>query len=465
MLFYDLPFFVLFALVFPLNFLLRGKTRIVMLLAASYTFYGWWDWRFLSLLAISTIVDYVVALLLESTAEQRRRKLILAISIAANVGILGFFKYFNFFTDTFISAFGISDSHRFFFEVILPPGISFYTFQTMAYTIDVYRRRTRAERSILTFATYVAFFPQLIAGPIERPGKLIPQLHREPRFSWANIYYGLRLFILGCFKKLVIADNLAGISDTAFADPSSQTSLGLVIAAYCFAIQIYCDFSGYTDMARGVAKMMGINLSLNFNLPYWSRSLNEFWRRWHITLSFWLRDYVYIPLGGSRHGLFRHCRNLLITFSLSGLWHGASWTFVLWGVLHGSWIIGELLLSRIVRWRPPVAVQILLTFHVVVLLWILFRAQTMPVAFEFYTNLLSPKSGWWAPADRLNAYLLVFYALPLALFQLWQYRANSLTPDLRASNRIVHGLAMGGAAFFAILLGATSGGQFIYFQF
>lgn len=465
MLFFDLPFIVLFALALPLNFALRGKARITMLLAASYIFYGWWDWRFLSLLMISTVVDYTVAAMMERTDEQRRRKALLAVSVFANLAMLGFFKYFNFFTDTFVAALSISESQRFFVEVVLPPGISFYTFQTMSYTIDVYRRRVNAERSFLTFATFVSFFPQLVAGPIERPGKLIPQLHRDPRFQCANIYYGSRLFILGLFKKLVIADNLAKISDAAFVDPSGQTSVGLAIAAYCFAIQIYCDFSGYTDMARGVAKMMGINLSLNFSLPYWSRTLNEFWRRWHMTLSYWLRDYVYISLGGSRQGPWLHCRNLLITFALSGLWHGASWTFVLWGVLHGAYIIGELLVGRLTRWRPPTAIQIFLTFHVVVALWILFRAQTMAVASAFYTTFLSPSSWHWTSADQSNALLLIIYATPLVLFQLWQFKANSLAPDLRWNNRMVHGLAMGTSAFFAIALGATGGGQFIYFQF
>ena len=464
--------FVFLLAFLPLALALHGlaerfapRWRLPLLVALSFAFYGWWDWRFLSLLMISTVVDYTVAAMMERTDEQRRRKALLAVSVFANLAMLGFFKYFNFFTDTFVAALSISESQRFFVEVVLPPGISFYTFQTMSYTIDVYRRRVNAERSFLTFATFVSFFPQLVAGPIERPGKLIPQLHRDPRFQCANIYYGSRLFILGLFKKLVIADNLAKISDAAFVDPSGQTSVGLAIAAYCFAIQIYCDFSGYTDMARGVAKMMGINLSLNFSLPYWSRTLNEFWRRWHMTLSYWLRDYVYISLGGSRQGPWLHCRNLLITFALSGLWHGASWTFVLWGVLHGAYIIGELLVGRLTRWRPPTAIQIFLTFHVVVALWILFRAQTMAVASAFYTTFLSPSSWHWTSADQSNALLLIIYATPLVLFQLWQFKANSLAPDLRWNNRMVHGLAMGTSAFFAIALGATGGGQFIYFQF
>lgn len=465
MLFYDPPFFVLFALVFPLNYLLRGNARVAMLLIASYIFYIWFDWRFLSLLLISTVVDFVVGVMLADPKNESRRKLILTASIVANLGMLGFFKYFNFFIDSFMLAFNIPESQRFFIEVVLPPGISFYTFQTMSYTIDVYRRKVPAERSLLLFATFVAFFPHMVAGPIVRPKILIPQLERDPRFNWANIYSGLRLFIVGCFKKLVIADNLSPISDAAFANPSAHTSLGLMVAAYCFAIQIYCDFSGYTDMARGIAKTLGINLSLNFNLPYLASSLNDFWRRWHMTLSYWLRDYCYIPLGGSRRGLLMQCRNLMITFTLSGLWHGASWSFILWGMLHGAWIIGELLLGRATSWRPPRWVSILITFHVVVLLWVLFRAQVLPVAVDFYRNLVASPAGLFSAADRINVLTLIIYALPLVLFSLWQYRTGTLAPDVRWRNRIVHGMAMGAAAFLTIILGASGGSQFIYFQF
>lgn len=465
MLFYEPPFFVLFALVFPLNYLLRGNARVSMLLIASYIFYMWFDWRFLSLLLLSSVVDFVVGLLLVNPANQNRRKLILTVSIVANLGVLGFFKYFNFFIDSFVAAFNIPESQRFFVEVILPPGISFYTFQTMSYTIDVYRRKVPAERSLLLFSTFVAFFPHMVAGPIVRPKILIPQLERDPRFNWANIYSGSRLFLIGCFKKIVIADNLSPISDAAFTNPSAHTSLGLMIAAYCFAIQIYCDFSGYTDMARGIAKTLGINLSLNFNLPYLASSLNDFWRRWHMTLSYWLRDYCYIPLGGSRHGLLMHCRNLMITFTLSGLWHGASWSFILWGMLHGAWIIGELLLGRAFAWRPPKWVAIAITFHVVVLLWVLFRAQSLSVAMDFYRNMLTTPVGLFSAADRITGLTLAFYALPLVVFSLWQYTTGTLTPDVRWRNRVLHGALMGALAFLTIILGAQGGSQFIYFQF
>lgn len=467
MLFFDIPFFVLFAVVFPLNFILKGQLRITMLLLASYVFYGWWDWRFLSLLLISTWVDYSVALMLDRTESQVRRRLILTISIIANLGMLGYFKYANFFIDSFAAAFNIPPDQQLLLNIVLPPGISFYTFQTLSYTIDVYRRKAPPERNLLTFATFVAFFPQLVAGPIERPNKLIPQLHWDPRFNWANVYFGARLFILGCFKKLVIADNLGPISDAVFANPNAHTSLGLMIGAYCFALQIYCDFSGYSDMARGIAKMMGIDLSINFNLPYLSTSLNEFWRRWHITLSYWLRDYLYIPLGGSRRGFGKHIRNLLITFTASGLWHGAAWTFVLWGLLHGLYITVELLVSRFTRLTAPRWLRIALTFHVVVLLWVFFRAQSLMDVARFFRGLILPKHhGYFREIDFGNLAMLLFYASPLVAFSIWQYASKTLTPDLRLlSNRPLHGALLGIVAGLVILMGAQRAAQFIYFQF
>lgn len=465
MFFFDNPFLISFCLLLPIYFLTKGTTRLVVVLIASYIFYGWWDYRFLSLLYISTLTDFVIARRLDKTEDERSRRLLLTVSIVTSLGILGFFKYYNFFTDSFVRAFGIDESDRFLVEVLLPPGISFYTFQTMAYTIDVYRRTYKAEKDFVLFSTYVAFFPQLVAGPIERPGYLIPQLKVDHRFRWTNLYLGVRLFIIGCFKKLVIADNLAPISDAAFADPGNTSSLGLLIGAYCFAIQIYCDFSGYTDMARGVAKVMGIDLSLNFRLPYLASSLNDFWRRWHITLSYWLRDYVYIPLGGSRHGFAMHARNLFITFALSGLWHGANWTFVLWGALHGAWIVGELIASRTVSWTLPTAIKILITLHVVVLLWVLFRAESIMVAWAYYQNLFAPAAGFYRPADTTNAIMLAIYAAPLIAFSLWQYGAGTLVPDMRIKPRFVHGAVLGFGAFLTVLFGATNVSQFIYFQF
>ena len=445
MLFFENIFFLSFLIFTPFYFFSKGPIRLFVILTASYIFYGWWDYRFLTLIIISTLIDFFVAKKMDATDARHKRRYLLICSLLVNLGILGFFKYFNFFVDSFVVAFNISDGNRYIFEILLPPGISFYTFQTLAYTIDVYRRKVKSEDDFLTYSAYVAFFPQLIAGPIERSSKLIPQLNISHKFQFVNLYLGLRLFIIGCFKKLVIADNLAPISDAAFANPEATSQVGLLIAAYCFAIQIYCDFSGYTDMARGIAKFLGIDLSINFNLPYFSASLSEFWRRWHITLSYWLRDYVYIPLGGSRRGVLIQARNLLITFGLSGLWHGANWTFILWGLLHGVWVIGEVLSSRAFSWRIPKIIRIFITFHVVVLFWIVFRAESMSGAKLYYSNLLGITGSTINPSDITNFITLFVYVTPLFVFSCWQYYANTLRPDIRLRSRPLHGalLAIG----------------------
>ncbi|QDQ86251.1 MBOAT family protein [Alcaligenaceae bacterium SJ-26] len=446
--------------------MLRGTARLILVLLASYLFYAWWDYRFVALLIFSTATDYFLGLAIEKNrGSTRKSRLFLLISIISNLGILGFFKYYNFFIDSFVSVFQVSAQNQWMVEVLLPPGISFYTFQTLSYVIDIYRGKFTAEPRFLTFANYVALFPQLVAGPIERPGQLIPQLHKDQRFDWANIYIGSRLFLIGCFKKLVIADNLAPIADAAFSDPASQTSLGLIIAAYCFAIQIYCDFSGYSDMAKGIAKMMGINLSINFNLPYLASSLNDFWRRWHMTLSYWLRDYVYIPLGGSRHGFFKHIRNLLITFALSGLWHGAAWNFVLWGILHGAWISMELILAQSTRIRLPKSISMFITLNVVIALWVLFRTPDLHSALLYYKNVLLSQAGFYRPEDLKSLITFLVYTTPLAAFSIWQYRANTLTPDLKFASRLAHPIMLGMLAFSVVLLGSENGAQFIYFQF
>ena len=465
MLFYNGEFIALFSVFLLLYFYLPPKGRIALILLTSYVFYGWWDYRFLSLLLISTVVDYTVGLRMSTESRQRIRRLYLLASIVTNIGILGFFKYFNFFIDTFVHTFGLDSQEAFYISVLLPPGISFYTFQTLSYSIDVYRRKAPAERNFSIFAAYVAFFPQLIAGPIERPRTLLPQLKVLRKFRWTNIYLGTRLVILGCFKKLVIADNLAPISDAAFENPDSMSSLGLLIAAYCFAFQIYCDFSGYTDMARGIARMIGIRLSLNFNLPYLSKTLREFWRRWHITLSYWLRDYVYFPLGDSLTGPARHALNLLITFGLSGLWHGAAWTFVLWGVLHAVWILVESGVAKLVKFRIPAVLSVLLTFHVVVLLWVLFRAETFSLAVSFYQGFVSPDQWKVTSQDTVNAVLLALYASPLVLFSLIQYKTGRLDFDVRVLPSWAHSAFLGLLLFFIFFAGSVNEQQFIYFQF
>ncbi|SIO39693.1 MBOAT family O-acyltransferase [Halodesulfovibrio marinisediminis] len=464
MLFFEIDFLLFISVFLTIYCFLRGTPRISFILLASYIFYGWWDYRFLALLLISTLVDYAVGLKLENEQQTQKRKMLLVASLCTNLGILFFFKYFNFFLDSFYYAFNVSSSDRYLLEIALPPGISFYTFQTLSYTIDVYQKRFPAEKSLLAFSTYVAFFPQLIAGPIERPGKLLPQIKKEVSFQWPNIYVGFRYFLCGCFKKMFIADNLAKVADKAFAAPDQTTSIGLLIGAYCFALQIYCDFSGYSDMARGLAKCIGINLSNNFNLPYLSASLGEFWRRWHITLSYWLRDYVYIPLGGSRSGITGHIRNLLITFTLSGLWHGADWNFVLWGILHAVWITFELIARQVTTFRLPKILSIFITLNIVVLLWVLFRADSVSTALIYYKNLIAPTTSYFVDGDLATLAMLAFYSSPLVLFSLWQYSSDTLTPDYKMNN-YVHASALGVILFVMIFLGAENGQQFIYFQF
>ena len=341
MLFNSFTFGIFLSLVFliywgGLRRSIRGQN--LLLLAASYLFYGWWDWRFLSLIAISSAVDYAVGQGFARVQDKSSRRWLLGVSLFVNLGMLAVFKYFNFFVETavqLISTLGFSPN-EFSLQIILPVGISFYTFQTLSYTIDVYHRKIEPTQDIIAFFAFVSFFPQLVAGPIERAADLLPQFLKPREFDSALARSGLRLILWGMFKKVVIADNLAPVVDRTFANFTILPTLSLLMGILFFAFQIYCDFSGYSEIAVGSARLIGFKLTQNFNYPYLSRNVGEFWRRWHITLSSWFRDYLYIPLGGSRTSTrWRHLLNLIITFTLSGLWHGANWTFVSWGVLHG----------------------------------------------------------------------------------------------------------------------------------
>jgi D-alanyl-lipoteichoic acid acyltransferase DltB (MBOAT superfamily) len=339
--FNSLTFLVFLAIFFPLYFATRGSARLWVCLIASNIFYGWWDYRFLALIWASTLMDYTIGLLMERTTGAAQRKALIAITIVINMTFLGFFKYFNFFVDSFqhfASALGVHVSTT-TLNITLPIGISFYTFMTMSYTIDVYRRELPAERSLLKFATFVAFFPHLVAGPILRASDLLPQLHGYHRFDSERMISGLGLILFGYYKKIVVADGAAKIVDLIFSEPAAHSSLGLLVGVLLYAFQIYCDFSGYSDIAIGLARIMGVDFLPNFRTPYISKSFSEFWQRWHISLSTWLRDYLYIPLGGNRHGTFNTYRNLLITMLLGGLWHGADWKFVIWGGLHGFYLV------------------------------------------------------------------------------------------------------------------------------
>jgi alginate O-acetyltransferase complex protein AlgI len=391
-------FFGFFVLVLGVYWSLpRHRWRMVWLLAASCVFYMSWNPWFITLILFSASVDYLTALQLEKISAPRWRRLLLVGSIATNLGLLGFFKYTNFFLDSTCSlagGFGLVLPRR-MLNIILPLGISFYTFETISYVVDVYRGRLRPVRNLLDYSLYIMFFPHLVAGPIVRPRDFLPQLRRPKRFDWARMQLGVGRFALGLFKKAVIADHLAAAVDPVFANPAAFGSGAAWLAVLGYAVQIYCDFSGYSDMAIGAAHMLGFKLPANFNMPYLAVNVSDFWKRWHISLSSWLRDYLYIPLGGSRHGELATCRNLLLTMLIGGLWHGASWTFVAWGLYHGVLLVAHRVIPRPRWWQGPLfrPVSVAITFLCVCVGWVFFRAQTFADATLVLERLAQPMAG------------------------------------------------------------------------
>jgi alginate O-acetyltransferase complex protein AlgI len=374
--FHSAEFVVLLAAVFLLNYALPLRARNAMLLAASAVFYMWWRPEYILLILFSAGIDYAVALRLGPDAPPRRRRLLLAISLVSNLGLLFFFKYFGLAVDSLRALAGWAgrpfDAPG--LEVVLPVGISFYTFQALSYTIDVYRGEIPPERRFSRLCLYVLFFPQLVAGPIERSGRLLPQFDEPKTFDAGQAAAGLRRVLWGLVKKVVVADRLALIADPVYADPAAHSGAVLLLATYAFAFQIYADFSAYSDIAVGSARMLGFRLMRNFDRPYFATSPADFWRRWHVSLSTWFRDYVYVPLGGNRRGPARWAAALLVTFLLSGLWHGARWTFVAWGAYHGLLLLLARAAARLPA--PPAWFRALLTFHLVLLGWVFFRAST-----------------------------------------------------------------------------------------
>ncbi len=366
------------------------KLQNVLLLGASYVFYGWWDYRFCILMLVSSLVDYIVGALLHRQESVVRRKWLLAVSIGCNIGLLGIFKYLNFFIESFQELgqiFGMNMSGG-TLEIILPVGISFYTFQTMSYTLDIYRRQLKPADSLIDYLAFVSFFPQLVAGPIERASHLLPQLQQRRIVSWEDYASGVRQILCGFFKKIVIADSVAVFVSATYVDPAAASGPSLMLATMLFAFQIYCDFSAYSDIAIGTARLFGIRLMQNFAYPYFSKSIHEFWQRWHISLSTWFRDYVYIPLGGNRGSGRLRNRNILLTFIVSGFWHGAAWQFLGWGALHGTALVAENTTAPSVQSKgqssrerlipsPSSLAKMLLTFCIVCLGWVLFRAETI----------------------------------------------------------------------------------------
>jgi len=398
-----------YALFLPIVFILYWfvtnknlKAQNLLLLVVSYVFYGWWDWRFLSLIAFSSLVDYIAGLKIEHSDKRSTRRLFLTISLLTNLGFLGVFKYFNFFSQSLADGFGQLGYtlHPLTLDVVLPVGISFYTFQTMSYSIDVYRKKLEPTKDIIAFFAYVSFFPQLVAGPIERATNLLPQFQKKRVFTYEQGATGMRQILWGLFKKMVIADNCAVMVDQIFDNYESLPGSVLIMGSIYFALQIYGDFSGYSDIAIGTARLFGFNLMTNFRTPYFSRDMAEFWRRWHISLSTWFRDYLYIPLGGSRVNTKHAIRNTFIIFIVSGFWHGANWTFIAWGAINAIYFIPLLLtgynrknVGTVAENRhlpsPKEIIQMGLTFALTCIAWVFFRAENITEAYSYLSNIIS----------------------------------------------------------------------------
>lgn len=465
MFFNSLAFAVFLPTVVILYWVIPARYRPILLLAASYVFYGWWDVRFLSLILLSTVVDFAMAHRIHSTGDAGRRKKWLLVSLIANLGLLGFFKYWGFFVDsaaTALASLGL-EANVPTLRVLLPVGISFYTFQTLSYVIDVYRRKMEPERSLVQFALFVAFFPQLVAGPIERARHLLPQLQNLPTSRRQIDWSGSGLLILrGLFRKVVIADGVAPLVNEVFAAPGTYGSITVAMGVIAFSLQIYGDFAGYTDIARGTARLFGVDLMENFRAPYLSRSFSEFWRRWHISLSTWLRDYLYIPLGGNRGGQWQTFRNLMITMLLGGLWHGAAWGFVVWGGLHGVYLAVERWVAQRHRTGGYRAVRLpaAIVFGVVTLTWIPFRASTLTGAADVLEALFGPVSG-----AQLASAPLVVGLMALATLAIDKADLEGRVDPVAGSPTFVRGLAYGGAMVAAILFASVTAVPFIYFQF
>ena len=465
---FDSPVYLAFlTLVVALYWRLGWRKQNLLLLAASYFFYGWWDWRFLALMLTSTLVDYSFALKIANSEQPQVRKALLTASLVMNFGFLGFFKYCNFFVDSFTHVLAFAGIHHvsiFLLKIILPPGISFYTFQEVAYIVDVYHGKQPPTRSLVDYALFISLFPHLIAGPIQRPSHLLPQVQAPREFDSRKFFDGLMLILSGLFRKCVIADNCAHLANAAFGGQLGHNFFSLFIGVYAFAWQIYGDFSGYSDMARGSAQLLGFHFMVNFRQPYLASSLQDFWRRWHISLSTWLRDYLYIPLGGNRRGERRTYANLLITMLLGGLWHGANWTFVVWGALHGGWLaIERFVTSRILRrddanlgWAGRIT-----TLTVVGLAWVFFRANSVSDAITLLGGLAH--FAWRSEYGPALAYLGIVSVVGLAMDWQLEYAGEEYIFK-KARPRAALAVALSMCAAIAVF-GALESSAFIYFQF
>ena len=482
MLFNSIDFAIFLPIVFALYWLLHSclSFQNVLIAVASYVFYGWWDWRFLLLILFSTLVDYSVGNQMVKTEAPRNRKFLLLISLFINLGALGFFKYCNFFVDNFVKAFTFMGVHlqSNTLNIILPVGISFYTFQTLSYTIDVYNGKLKPSKDFLSFAAFVSFFPQLVAGPIERATNLLPQFYRPRYFSYKNAVDGLRQILWGLFKKMVIADNCAVFANMIFNNSEDYSGSTLALGAVFFAFQIYGDFSGYSDIAIGTSRLFGFNLMKNFAFPYFSRDIAEFWRRWHISLSTWFRDYLYIPLGGSRGTKGCQIRNVFIIFIVSGFWHGANWTFIVWGLLNALYFLPLLLLKKNRNYTNTIAenrlfpnlkeiIQLTITFGLTVIAWVFFRAESVSHALQFLIDMLTLE------LFRLPIYTIrklinpILILLGFFITLEWFGRRDEFAIET-ITNRLPQPLRWVFYSFLIFLIGMfmqTNETPFIYFQF
>lgn len=477
MLFNSIDFAIFLPVVFILYwFVTQRNLRLQngLIVVASYVFYGWWDWRFLSLLLFSSLVDYTAGLAMQKEQRQGRRKLYLLLSIFSNLGLLGFFKYYHFFIESFSSAFSFLGMplHAGSLQIILPVGISFYTFQSLSYGIDVYRKKLEPTRDPIVFLAFVSFFPQLVAGPIERATHLLPQFKEKRVFDYSKAADGMRQILWGLFKKMVIADNCGQFADTIFNHAGNWHGSTLLLGAILFAFQIYCDFSGYSDMAVGLSRLFGFDLMQNFSFPYFSRNVAEFWRRWHISLSTWFRDYLYIPLGGNKKGRWNTIQNTVITFLVSGLWHGAHLKYLAWGGLHALYMIPLLLRNTKVKTANNISVRllpgfregmgILFTFLLVVLAWILFRSNSMADAGHIFREIFS-MSLFTLPEVLPRKILLL-----LGIFILLEWLGRRSKYAIEKTGNKWPPLIRWGFYYLIILLIFLEGGReqpFIYFQF
>ncbi|WP_375239186.1 MBOAT family O-acyltransferase [Aurantibacter sp.] len=482
MLFNSIDFAIFLPIIFLLYWFISNKNlkfQNLLIVVASYIFYGWWDWRFLSLILFSTIIDYLIGQKLGTEKNQTKRKILLWTSILVNLGFLGFFKYYNFFLDNFITAFSFfgTEINAQGLNIILPVGISFYTFQTLSYTIDVYKRKLEATQDFIAFAAFVSFFPQLVAGPIERATNLLPQFNKKRQFDYSKAADGMRQILWGLFKKIVIADNCAQSANIIFNNSSEYSGSTLVLGAIFFTFQIYGDFSGYSDIAIGTSRLFGFNLKQNFAFPYFSRDIAEFWRRWHISLSSWFRDYLYIPLGGSYGSTWLNIRNVFIIFIVSGFWHGANWTFIVWGALNAIYFL-PLLLTKNNRNNIAIVAQgkllpnlkellfMFLTFGLTVFAWIFFRAENIEHAISYISEILSASLFKKPRFPKMYDALITLRLIGLFLIIEWlgregQYALQNFGIKWKRPFRY----AMYYAIVFIILWFGGKEQQFIYFQF